>query len=99
MLEWFMKDIQKDRYTKEKGYRYSSLFYLMKDIRYCFGARKQFNSIRGRQFDPANFAGVILVHVVFKNFVKRFFNGDFPNFAKKYMDIKNNEDVKDLKWN
>jgi hypothetical protein len=89
----FYKEIKTDRCNKEKGYRYSPLFLLMKDIRYCFGARKQFNPIRKNGLDPANFAGVILTHLAFNNLVKKFYSGNYVQFAKRYMGIANSEDL------
>lgn len=92
------KKIKTDRYQREKGYRYSPLFIIQKDIRFCLGARKQFNCIPREQLDPANFAGVILIHTAFGNLVRKFYAGDYPRFAKKFMGIQDNEHVKALDY-
>jgi len=91
------KKVKVDRYTREKGYRYSPLFIIQKDIRYCLGARKQFNDIPKDKRDPANFAGVILIYTAFYNLVKKFYSGNYPGFAKKFMSIEH-DDQKILKY-
>lgn len=88
----FYKNICSDRFTREKGYRYSLLFLVLKDIRYCFGIGKEFNPVRD-ELNPANFAGVILLDLAFRNLVKRVFSGDFSVFARDYMGIKQSSDL------
>lgn len=90
------KRIKKDRYRREKGYRYSPLFIILKDIRFCLGARKQFNYIPKEKKDPANFAGVILIHTAFNNLVKKFYSGNYLGFAKQFMGIAKHEEIKAL---
>lgn len=92
------KKIKLERYKREKGYRYSPLFIIQKDIRFCLGARKQFNYIPKGQFDPANFAGVILIHTAFGNLVRKFYTGNYPGFAKNFMGIHDGEHVKALDY-
>lgn len=90
-LDQYKKD-KDDRHKREKGYRYSPLFIIQKDIRYCLGARKVFHKyIPDSELDPANFAAVILIHSAFNNLVRRFYSGDYPRFAKNFMDIDNPE--------
>lgn len=92
------KKIKSERYSREKGYRYSPLFIIQKDIRFCLGARKQFNCIPKGEFDPANFAGVILIHTAFGNLVRKFYAGDYPRFAKNFMGIHDDAHVKALDY-
>lgn len=94
----FYKSCKFGRYQKEKGYRYSPLFLIQKDIRFCFGIGKQFNYIPRIELDPANFAGVILIHTAFNSLVKRFYSGDYPRFAKQFMDIDKPKEVKALDY-
>jgi hypothetical protein len=92
------KKIKIERYKRESGYRYSPLFFILKDIRFCFGARKQFNYIPKKEIDPANFAGVILIYTAFNNLVKEFYGGNYPGFAKNFMNITSPMEVKALNY-
>ena len=90
------KKLEKERYRKEKSYRYSPMFYILKDIRYCLGSRKQLNYIPKKEKDPASFAGIILIRIAFINLVKKFYNGDYPGFAKRFMGISDAGEIRAL---
>lgn len=75
-----------DRYSKEGAYRYSPLFLICKDIRYCFAVGKEFNTVRKEIF-PANFTGIILIDIAYHSLIEKFYQKDFNGFVKKYMGI------------
>jgi hypothetical protein len=80
------KILLKERFDQENVYRYSPLFLLLKDIRYCFGIGKEFNLVRD-QIRPPESAGIILIDVAFRNVVRKIYDGDFEDFGKTYMGI------------
>lgn len=89
----FYKKVNPDRIAKESGrYRYSPLYLLLKDIRYCYGIGLEFNPIR-EHLNTAEFAGIVLLRIAFNNTVKRIYSGRFAHFAKKYMGIADPESV------
>lgn len=93
----FYKSLNPDRVKREGGrYRYSPLFLVFKDARYCFAVGKEFNDCR-EKLHEANFAGIILINIGFNNMVKKIFSGQLEKFADQYMDIHNSDDLHGLR--
>ena len=92
----YYKQINPQRYIDEgERYRYSPLFLLLKDIRYCFGLGAEFNPIRSN-LATAEFAAVVLLRICFTNTVKRIYFGDLDKFAEEYMGITGEENLEGL---
>jgi hypothetical protein len=91
------KALLPERFEKEKFCRYSPLFLLLKDIRYCFGVGKEFNPVR-EHINPPESAGIILIDVAFRNVVKKVYDGNFEDFGKTYMDIEIKEQLEGFRY-
>jgi hypothetical protein len=70
----------------EKGCLFSPLYLVLRDIRFCFGVGKEFNSIRDDLEFPDR-AGILLIDIAFRNLIKKIFKHDFDEFAQKYMEL------------
>jgi len=93
----FYKSLNPDRVKKEGNrYRYSPLFLVLKDARYCFAVGKEFNECR-EKLHEANFAGIILINIGFTNMVKKIFSGQLEKFAEQYMDIHDSVELNGLR--
>lgn len=77
-------------------YRYSPLYRVLRDVRFCFGVGKEFNPIRDKLEFP-DFAGILLINLAFTNLVKKTYRGDFEEFAKNYMSIKSKKELEGLR--
>ncbi len=91
-IEYYNK-VNPERFEKEnRRYRYSPIFLILKDIRYCLAFGKEFNGFR-EKLNPSNFAAIILIHICLTNTIKKLYFGDFDGFSKKYMGIEDKEEV------
>lgn len=79
-----------DRLRRERGYRISPLYHLLKDMRYCYGLRK-FHNEKAREQAP-DFAGLVLINIAYTNLVKRVYGKkDIERFALRYMGLTKNQ--------
>lgn len=78
------------QFSDELSCRYSPLYLLLKDIRFCYGVGKQFNPIR-ENLEPADYAGILLIDAGF-NMIEKICHAHPEGFGIKYMGFKNQEE-------
>jgi len=95
----FYKRSIKDRYKKEKGYRYSNIYLLRKDIKFCLGLNKSFSDCpKEIKNEITYFGAIILINTAIDLIVSKIFNGNYIRFTKKYLKIENDEYAKALRY-
>jgi len=82
---------------KYGGLRFSPLYLLRKDVYFCLGSYGLSRKNIGQNTESALFAGILLINIAFTNLTNKLFDKNYTLFAKKYMGIEREEELKALR--